>query len=418
MAGQDKQQTATRADRAPSALQPLNRRRALRLLGTLAVAAAGAAAISASRPEPASADGTEGPTTFTGPISAFGNIAVQGQGTTYGVLGTSSLTGVFGFTSASNGGSGVFGSASTGATGVLGSSGGANAPSGYYAGVLGVALSGTTAVQGIANNPGPVPPQGTAGVGGTSDTGYGVVGTSRDNYGLLGISNAGAGVVGFSPAATGVGGGTASGIGFGGVASSTGNGVQGQAVSGGGVVGVTTGSGPAITGSPLGGGLAGDFRGPVNITGPLTVMGQNVKSAAVRGPGGSLVRLYSMESPESWFEDFGSGQLKGGSASVELEPGFAGVVKTDQYRVFAIANGDCKGLYIGSKMPSSFTVHELQGGTSNVAFDYRIVAKRKDIEGARLEHVDEPPAVPLLKLPELPATPVTPSTAVPPGHGR
>jgi hypothetical protein len=39
-------------------------------------------------------------------------------------------------------------------------------------------------------------------------------------------------------------------------------------------------------------------------------------------------------------------------------------------------------------------VKEAGGGTSNIAFDYRIVAKRKDIPGARLEHVDEPPTLP------------------------
>jgi hypothetical protein len=475
----------SQADRNFASEHPLNRRRALRLLGSLAAAAAGAAVLSTSQPQDVRADGSEGSTTFTATdgvavlglnnSATYATIAGENSGSTVGVYGSSNggqgvygtssgprsagvygssdgaigahkrQAGVYGVGPAGfqgvygeclgvagiNGSYGVFGDSDVGvgvrglgdlngSTGVYGTSGGAEAPAGYYAGVLGSAPTGTTAVQGVANNPGPIPPQGTAGVGGTSDAGYGVVGTSTSNYGVLGISVANAGVVGFSPAATGVGGGTASGIGFGGVASSTGNGVQGQAVSGGGVVGATTGSGPAIVGIPLGGGLAGDFRGPVNITGPLTVMGQNVKSAAVRGSSGRLVRLYSLECPESWFEDFGTAQLTGGSATVHLEPEFAGVVKTDQYRVFPVPKGDCKGLYIGSQSPSSFTVHELQSGTSNVSFDYRVVAKRKDIEGARLEHVDEPPAVPLLKLPELPTIPPplpTPAMPTPPGHG-
>jgi hypothetical protein len=170
-------------------------------------------------------------------------------------------------------------------------------------------------------------------------------------------------------------------------------------------------------------GLAGDFRGSVSISGGLTVMGQNFKSAAVRSPSGSLVRLYCMESPESWFEDFGSAQLSNGSATVHLEAGFAGVVKTDDYHVFLTARGEPKGpLYVSNVTPTGFTVREA-GGTSNIAFDYRIVAKRKDIEGARLEHVDELPPVEPLKLPELPATPPTPPTPptpsvpTPPGHG-
>jgi hypothetical protein len=131
------------------------------------------------------------------------------------------------------------------------------------------------------------------------------------------------------------------------------------------------------------------------------------KSAAVRGSSGSLVRLYCVESPESWFEDFGHGQLSNGSATVQLEPGFASVVKTDDYHVFLTPYGDTKGLYVSSRHAGDFTVHEVQSGTGNVAFSYRIVAKRKDIPGTRLEHVEELPAVELLTLPELPATPPT-----------
>jgi hypothetical protein len=223
-------------------------------------------------------------------------------------------------------------------------------------------------------------------------------------------SGSGPGVVGFTPTGTGVGGVTASGIGFGGIATTTGIGVAGQANNGPAVQGVTTAGGT---------GLAGYFVGNVTITGTLTLMG--IKSAAVRGKEGTLVRLYCVESPESWFEDFGHGQLAGGSTTVQLEPGFAGVVKTDDYHVFLTPEGDCNGLYVTSKTPGGFGVHELKSGTSNTAFAYRVVAKRKDIEGARLEHVDEPPMVQLLKLPELPVTPPTPPAppAAPPlpGHG-
>jgi hypothetical protein len=114
------------------------------------------------------------------------------------------------------------------------------------------------------------------------------------------------------------------------------------------------------------------------------------KSAAVRS-NGSLKRVYSLESPESWFEDFGSGQLSGGQATVSLETDFASIVHTDAYRVFLTPDNDCKGLYVTGRSGGSFTVRELQGGTSNVGFDYRVVAKRADIAGARLEDVDEPP---------------------------
>jgi hypothetical protein len=123
-----------------------------------------------------------------------------------------------------------------------------------------------------------------------------------------------------------------------------------------------------------------------------------------------------MESPESWFANFGSRQFISGATTVQLKPGFAGVVKTNQYHISLTPDGDSKGFYVTNKMPSSRVVHEQQGGTSNLAFDYRVVAKRKDIPGERLQRIDELPTVELIKLPELPAmSPLTPPVP-PPGH--
>jgi hypothetical protein len=54
------------------------------------------------------------------------------------------------------------------------------------------------------------------------------------------------------------------------------------------------------------------------------------------------------------------------------------------YHVFLTPNGDCKGLYVAQKLPTSFVVRELGGGTASIAFDYRIMAKRKGYEQIRL----------------------------------
>jgi hypothetical protein len=54
------------------------------------------------------------------------------------------------------------------------------------------------------------------------------------------------------------------------------------------------------------------------------------------------------------------------------------------YHVFLTPNGDCRGLYVTQKSPSSFVVRELGGGHSTLSFDYRIVAKRKGYEQVRL----------------------------------
>ncbi|HXM12617.1 MAG TPA: hypothetical protein VN946_21885 [Terriglobales bacterium] len=115
------------------------------------------------------------------------------------------------------------------------------------------------------------------------------------------------------------------------------------------------------------------------------------KSAVVPVDGGSReVALYAVEAPENWFEDFGSGQLSDGSARIVLDPVFAQTVNTDlEYHVFLTPNGDCKGLYVRQKSPTSFEVRELGGGTASVAFDYRIIARRKNYESIRLADLTE-----------------------------
>jgi len=94
----------------------------------------------------------------------------------------------------------------------------------------------------------------------------------------------------------------------------------------------------------------------VDITGDLTCSGS--KSAVVPVNGGARrVALYAVEAPENWFEDYGSGQLSNGSARIDLEPTFAQTVNTDlDYHVFLTPNGDCKGLYLSQKSPTSFEV--------------------------------------------------------------
>jgi hypothetical protein len=122
----------------------------------------------------------------------------------------------------------------------------------------------------------------------------------------------------------------------------------------------------------------------IDVLGNLTCTG--VKSAAVPVDNGSRkVALYAVEAPENWFEDFGSGQLSKGAAVIALEPTFSQTVNTNAgYHVFLSPNGDSRGLYVARKTATSFEVREQNGGTSSIAFDYRIVAHRKGYEDIRL----------------------------------
>jgi hypothetical protein len=192
------------------------------------------------------------------------------------------------------------------------------------------ALSGVTGISGTQGPP----------VGMNIPTIAGVVGTADGHPGVIGTSNKLMGVYGFS----------------------TGNaGVVGQ------------------TANPNS--FAGFFQGNVVVTGNLTVNG--TKSAAVPFPDGSQRTLYCMESPELWFEDFGTAKLKRGRAVVKIDPDFAKVIKRGDYRVFVTPEGECRGLYVRRKRAASFEIRELAGGASSIAFAYRIVGRRKDVRHHR-----------------------------------
>ena len=129
--------------------------------------------------------------------------------------------------------------------------------------------------------------------------------------------------------------------------------------------------------------------GTLNVAGALNVSG--AKHAVQTLPDGRSVALNAVESPDSWFEDFGSATLEHGVATVALDPTFAQTVNTGmEYHVFVTPSGNCRGLYVVEKTPSGFEVRELNKGKSNVAFDYRVVARRRGFESERLEEI--PPA--------------------------
>lgn len=126
----------------------------------------------------------------------------------------------------------------------------------------------------------------------------------------------------------------------------------------------------------------GNFR----CTGNSTTEG--TKSAIVATSRGKR-KLYSQESPELWFEDFGEGQLGGGMAHIDLDPLFLETVTIDEQhpmKVFVQLNDNCNGVYV-KRLDKGFEVIELRGGDSSAHFTYRVVAKRKGFENKRLEAI-------------------------------
>ena len=114
------------------------------------------------------------------------------------------------------------------------------------------------------------------------------------------------------------------------------------------------------------------------------VVAGGTKNAIVATSQGAT-KLYTEESSEVWFTEYGFGKLVNGNLVININPLFAETVSlSEPYHVFLEEYGDAD-LYVTNRTPTSFEV-KLRNGDQNVDFSYRIVAKRKGYEKTRLEH--------------------------------
>jgi len=285
------------------------------------------------------ATGSTAPSAAISGETAFaGNVAVQGLG--------------------DGGAIGVLGENRTNGDSAPGVEGRNNASDGTA--VRGINTRNGTGVRGVSNMGGSLGAGGNGsgiGVHGKSGSGPGVQGESTSSLGVRGLSTNFVGVVGISD-------------------------------SNHGLYGSTSGpSAAGLVGENLSGGVAGFFEGIVQIYGSLQVFG--AKNAVIKMQDGTNAAVYCQESPEPYFEDFGRARLAGGVANVALEPEFASLVARGEYMVHLTPEGDSRGLYVARRDATGFEVREAQGGTSSLPFTYRVVTRRKDIEGKRFARVSD-----------------------------
>jgi hypothetical protein len=115
------------------------------------------------------------------------------------------------------------------------------------------------------------------------------------------------------------------------------------------------------------------------------IIGNGAVSTIVKDTNGDKKVMFAPEAPEVLFEDYGTGQLVNGSATISIDPIFTNNIVVDQQhplKVFIQLEGDCNGVYVTNKSANGFTVKELQNGNSNVSFAYHIVANRKNEGGS------------------------------------
>jgi hypothetical protein len=342
----------------------------------------------------------------TGGKAAFG---VYGEARTGG-------TGVYG--KAING----FGVQALGSTGVAATGGFVGVQGTGPTGIFGTGTSvGAVGVQGLIPNtstdPNTFAVQGfnhSTGAGGVGVQGQitsnaantiAVYGSNQSSgaggVGVRGDCAAGIGVLGQSTNGTGVIGSTVNGL-YGIIGNS------GSSSGSAGLLGVANGPNAIGFGTIAQGGatFAGYFNGTTVVNGAFAVTG--AKSAAVKDAAGEYRLMYSVESPEAWFEDFGTGTLVNGKAEVKIDPLFAHHIRTDQYHVFLTPHDAEHHLAATARTVQSFSVEadtalaKLKGKSAadvNGTFSYRIVAKRNDIAGERLAKFTMPPP---LVAPEVP----------------
>jgi hypothetical protein len=289
---------------------------------------------------------------------------------------TITATGQLFATALSGNGNAIFGSSSSPVATVI--YGGANSSTGAVWGVEGEQFSSDPGASGV--------------VGRAHSGGVGVTGLNGNSNGTAGVYGqlGGPSVWGIALPSAGVWGDTSQSGHYAGVLGTAGLGYAGYFISNGGTT-------LALQNYDSSGSLlyaqnvSNSASCQIDPVAHLTCTG-GIGAVVPLNGGKRKVALASIESPENWFEDFGSAQLINGAAVIQLDQDFIQSVNTEKdYRVFAEPNGDCKGLYVTNKSANSFEVRELGGGTSNIRFDYRITAIRRKYETVRFaDHTNDP----------------------------
>jgi hypothetical protein len=245
-------------------------------------------------------------------------------------------------------------------------------------------------------------------IGNASASGIGVQGTGTNGYGVFGVSTGSHGVVGKASNSTSAAvlGQSDNGVG---VHGTTGTGLygivgeSGSAAGSAGLLGVANGPNAVGFGTIAQGGatFAGYFNGTTVVNGTFAVTGG--KSAAVKDASGDYRLMYSVEAPESWFEDFGTGTITAGKADITLDPQFAQFVRTDaDYHVFITEHDQHNDLHVTNRTGTGFAVEadaaSLKAKGKSAAsvsgtFSWRVIGKRSDIKAERLAKFTMPPTL-------------------------
>ncbi len=127
------------------------------------------------------------------------------------------------------------------------------------------------------------------------------------------------------------------------------------------------------------------------------ITGTNAVSEIVPTKNHGRITLTAPESPEYWYQDYGTVELVNGKAHVDLDPILADIIvvnKENPIRVFCTPVDMLyyNGVAIVNKTSTGFDVVEINGGTHSGTIDYQIVVKPKTGYGEGRFHQAPGPA--------------------------
>lgn len=112
------------------------------------------------------------------------------------------------------------------------------------------------------------------------------------------------------------------------------------------------------------------------------IVGTGSVSEIIPTPNHGRVTLTCPESPEYWYQDYGTVKLVNGKAHVDLDPILAEIIFVNEenpLRVFCtpVDMLNFNGVAITNRTDKGFDIIELNGGTNSGTLDYQIVVKPK-----------------------------------------
>ncbi len=125
--------------------------------------------------------------------------------------------------------------------------------------------------------------------------------------------------------------------------------------------------------------VGGSTNGGVTLR---KITGTGTVAEIVPTPQHGRVTLTCPESPEYWYQDYGTVQLTGGHAHVDLDPILAGIIVVDDQhpvRVFCtpVDMPMFNGVTVTNRTATGFDLVELNGGDHSGTIDYHVVVKPK-----------------------------------------